>query len=356
MGLLYTPMKVFRYREKIDSLPRERAEITAPVHVRIKPTNACNHDCWYCAYRVDNLQLGQDMSVRDRIPREKMIEIIEDLVEIGVKAVTFSGGGEPFAYRHIAEAARRLADSPISFASLTNAAKLQGEAAEIFAHHGSWVRVSIDGYDAESYAKYRNVKIEEFDRVLSNIAAFKRYGGPCRLGISFIIDQRNADHVFSFVSRMKDLGVDSVKLSPCIVSNDGRENNAYHQPIFERVKEQARRAQADLNDDGFEVYDSYHALDEKFSKSYHWCPYLQILPIIGADLNVYACQDKAYNLETGVLGSIVDRRFRDFWFSDKNKFFAIDPARDCDHHCVANQKNKLLLSYLEADADHAPFV
>ena len=42
------------------------------------------------------MQLGEDMDQKDLIPEDKMMEIVEDLVNMGVKTVTFSGGGELF--------------------------------------------------------------------------------------------------------------------------------------------------------------------------------------------------------------------------------------------------------------------
>ena len=356
MGLLYTPMKVFHYKDKIDSLVRGNDKILSPIHVRIKPTNVCNHDCWYCAYKVSNLQLGQDMVEKDSIPEEKMMEIIDDLIEMKVKAVTFSGGGEPFAYRHMLKVAKRLKDSSIDFASLTNGARLKGEVAEIFAYHAKWVRVSMDGWDGPSYAKYRGVREDEFEKVLQNMKDFKAYGGKCLLGVVYIVDKDNQSHVFEMLSKLHDIGVDSVKVSACIVSNDGAETNEYHQPFFNDVKNQIHRFQ-DKNQDGrLEVFDAYHEIDEKFDKDYTWCPYLQILPVIGADLNIYPCQDKAYNLEDGLIGSIKNIRFKDFWFSDRNKFFQINPSKVCNHHCVANVKNRRILDYLEADKEHLGFV
>ena len=89
---------------------------------------------------------------------------------------------------------------------------------------------------------------------------------------------------------------------------------------------------------------------------WQWCPYLQILPVIGADLNVYPCQDKAYNIEDGLMGSIKSQRFKEFWFSHKDKFFKINPSIHCSHHCVANAKNKLILDYLNIDEEHLDFV
>ncbi len=82
-----------------------------------------------------------------------------------------------------------------------------------------------------------------------------------------------------------------------------------------------------------------------------------LLTIIGADLGVYSCQDKAYT-PTGRLGSIAGRRFRDFWFSPENEraLAAIDPSIHCRHHCVASAKNELINEFLSLAADHAAFV
>jgi len=355
MGDLYTPMKIFHFQQKLDSL-LDSERIEPPLHIRIKPTNRCNHNCGYCAYRVDNLQLGKDMSRADMIPQTKMAEITEDIITMGVKAVTFSGGGEPLIYPYLPETLKPLAEAQISFATLTNGACLSGEIAELFAQYGTWVRVSIDGWDGESYAAYRNVSVGMFDQVLENMANFKTLDGDCFLGISLIVDEKNADHVYGLIERLHGLGVDSVKVSPCVISNQGSENNAYHRPLFNRVKEQIERAQSNFVAEGFEIFDAYHELDERFDKQYDWCPYCQILPVIGADLNVYSCQDKAYNLDSGLLGSIKDIRFKDFWGGGKETFFKINPSRDCSHHCVAHRKNSMVLEYLAADPDHMGFV
>ena len=355
MGLLYTKMKIFHYREKLDSLPQGR-EIMAPLHIRIKPTNICNHRCGYCAYRADNLQLGQDMDRTESIPRAKMAEIGEDLIEMKVGAVTFSGGGEPFVYPHLLETAKALRAGGVKVASLTNGSLLKGELAEFFAHEGTWLRVSLDGYDDASYARYRGVPKGDFSELMENMAAFKALGGPCYLGVSLIVDRDNQAHVHDLLARLKATGVDSVKVSPCIIDNDGGRNNEYHRPFFASVAAQVARAKVELDAPDFMVYDAYHELDEKFTKPYASCPYCQILPVIGADQNLYPCQDKAYNLEDGLLGTLKDKRFKDLWFSDKGRFFRIDPSRHCNHHCVANGKNLLIHEYLDSDPGHMEFV
>jgi len=43
------------------------------------------------------------------------------------------------------------------------------------------VRVSIDGWDDESYSSYRNVEKGEFTKVMRNIENFKKINGKCYL-------------------------------------------------------------------------------------------------------------------------------------------------------------------------------
>ncbi|HEX9325840.1 MAG TPA: hypothetical protein VF915_04940, partial [Reyranella sp.] len=112
-----------------------------------------------------------------------------------------------------------------------------------------------------------------------------------------------------------------------------------------------------IEDGRFRVNDHYHALGDRFDRPERCCPMAYLLTIIGADLTVYACQDKAYT-PGGALGSIRERRFRDFWFSEENarSLAAIDPSVACRHHCVASVKNERLNEYLTLDPDHAAFV
>ena len=34
----------------------------------------------------------------------------------------------------------------------------------------------------------------------------------------------------------------------------------------------------------------------------------------------------------------------------------IKPTNDCNHHCIAENKNRMILDYLGTDSDHAAFV
>lgn len=354
MGAVYSKYKIFHFKDKLDKL--QNGEISPPIQVRIKPTNACNHDCWYCAYKASNLQLGKDMRVKDFIPWDKMSEIIDDLDEMGVKSITFSGGGEPLSYKFMLLTLKKLCDTKIKFASLSNGALLKGEIAEIFAARGTWLRISIDGYDEKSYARYRGVREGEFSKVLKNMADFAKISKSCLLGVSIIIDKDNASHLDEMVARFVDIGVKSIKLSPCITNNEAELTNAYHSSFFEKTKQKCQSLASKYKNSGCEIHDGYHLQLTSFKKGYEWCPYLQICPVIGADLNVYACHDKAYNLQNGLLFGIKDKSFKQAWYENQQDFYKIRPCTDCDHHCVVDDKNKMLLDYFNVDKEHLDFV
>ena len=354
MNLLYSNLKFLRYREHLAALSEGR--VVAPIHVRIKPMNYCNHNCWYCAYRYDNLQLGEDMDLADQIAPEKMFEIADDLIDMDVKAVTFSGGGEPLLYKPLPELVEKLAGAGIRVATLTNGANLKGKVAEAFAAHATWVRISMDGWDGASYAKSRHIKDDAFDRLLDNMTAFAKTGTDCVLGVSFIIDEVNHTHINEVCERVRNAGVNHVKLSPVVVGNSVIENNNYHDAIKGRVSKEIESA-ARLETPDFTVINHYHELADLFDKPYSMCAYLQFLTVIGADCGVYTCQDKAYT-DSGLLGSIKEQRFKDFWYSEENreKLFGFDPQNSCRHHCVTHSKNLTIMEYLNLDQEHGHFV
>lgn len=354
MAVVYSDLKFLRHRRQFDALAAGR--IAPPVHVRIKPINRCNHGCWYCAYRSADLALGADMNDADAIPEHKMFEIVDDLIEMGVKAVTFSGGGEPLIYKPLPRVIERLAEGGVRIGALTNGSNLKGRVADALARHATWVRVSVDAWDDESYARARGIRVGAFSRLLDNIRAFAARGSACVLGISMIIGRDNHDRVAEIAALMKDAGASHVKLSAAIVDNDADANEAYHAPLRPTVEAGIAACRA-LEDDGFAVIDHYAVAGARFERSYERCPFLQFLTVIGADCTVYTCQDKAYTRD-GRLGSIRERRFAEFWLSDENRsrLASFDPSVSCRHSCVAHGKNLALLELLSVDEAHADFV
>jgi len=353
MSMKYSDLKFLGFPKTLDALKKNK--IIAPTHIRIKPTNICNHDCWYCAYHVSGLQLGGKMVYRDVIPFNKLNEIASDIVDMGVSAVTFSGGGEPLLYKRLPEIIEKLYKGGVKVATLTNGANLKGAMSEAFQKYGTWVRISLDGYDDESYSKARGIKSGEFTKLLDNMRNFKLSGSSCILGCSFIVGKDNYEHIYDICKKLKEVGVDHVKISGVVVGNSPEENNTYHSKLKMAVGEQIKMAKKIVDDD-FKIIDHYHDLEARFLKEYTTCPYIFFRPVIGADSCVYTCQDKAYT-ESGKLGSLKDVSFKEFWFSEENaeKAYGLDPSKSCNHHCISHSKNVVISEYLAIDSEHLSF-
>lgn len=335
---VYNVSKLAFHREKLDALAR--GEITAPIYVRIKPTNKCDHHCSYCSYEPGSgCPVSETINRNDQIDKGKMLEILDDFKERGVKAVTYSGGGEPLVYPWISEIMRKTLENGIDLSIITNGQKLRGESAEILTQ-AEWVRVSSSESDPETFSKTRKVHERWFYELADNLRNFAKIKKEsCEFGINFVVHEGNANQVYRSVKYFKELGVNHVKITPCYTPNFLE----YHQATKDSVLEQIAKARKELESDNFTVYDTYDndfKLTGLSERTYSKCYVMQIIPVIGADSIVYFCHDKTYT-KNGALGSIKNRSFKELWFSKEalEKFKKFNPQLDCRHHCTADSRN-----------------
>lgn len=247
----YSNLKIFVHTQELGQIGAGNR--IAPIYVRIKPTNYCNHKCFYCSYADSELGLRNSVNRQDQIPWEKMQEIIADLSDMGVKAVTFSGGGEPLVYPYIIETMQKTLEAGIDLSIITNGQMLEGKRAEMLAA-AKWVRISFDSADAETYARVRGLPVEAFHEVCGNIRKFSRIKKKnCELGINFVINHENADQVYDMAKMVKDLGANHIKYTARVT----KDLFAYHEPFRQKVVEQIHKAKADLDGDGFRVINKY---------------------------------------------------------------------------------------------------
>ena len=354
----YSDFKIVAFPEKLKSFAE--GKITAPIYVRVKPINLCDHSCFFCAYstgfrkgdRENHIQSGmhEDMHERDVMPTEKMMEILEDFRDIGVKAVTYSGGGEPLLHRDIVEIMRRTLDYGIDLSIITNGQMLVKRRADVLSH-AKWVRVSIDYTNAEQMSASRNVPEKNFQMILDNLAGFARIKDKsCDLAVNYIVHRDNYKGIARFAKVLKGCGVENVRFSPMWIPDFV----AYHSPISDAVNDELALA-ADLVDDSFSMNTTYKIDASAHSphRAYHRCFFMQTVPVIGADQVVYACHNKAYD-NSGAIGSIKNQRFRNLWFSDEAKevFDGLDAEKRCRHQCANDHKNILIHQMLDASTDN----
>ncbi|TAN51766.1 MAG: radical SAM protein [Methylococcaceae bacterium] len=354
----YSDYKIVFFPEKIQSFLEEK--IAAPIYVRVKPINRCDHSCFFCVYstgfrkndRENHIISGMhtDMVHDDILPTEKMLEILEDFRDLGVKAVTYSGGGEPLMHRDIVKIMQTTLDYGIDLSIITNGQMLKKQRAEVLAH-AKWVRVSIDYTNAQQMAATRGVSEKNFAMILENLQEFAKIKRrDCDLGINYIIHRDNYQDIYEFSKIMKDCGVENIRFSPMWVPD----LVGYHTPIQDAVYEQLAKA-GTLIDDKFTLNTTYNIQSRSHlpERSYGKCHFMQIVPVVGADQVVYACHNKAYD-KTGAIGSIRNQRFRELWFSKaaKQVFDKLNPMEVCRHQCANDGKNIFIQGLVDTNADN----
>ena len=131
---------------------------TAPVLVEIDPSNACNHGCYFCISSYIHLPESKELETFDRsiMSKEMLMSVCEDLVDMGVKAVNWTGGGEPTLNPHLKGAIQYMGKNNIPMGMFTNGALLDKfDLFETLVKNMTWVRISVDAGTAETYNHIR---------------------------------------------------------------------------------------------------------------------------------------------------------------------------------------------------------
>lgn len=349
----YSQLKIFYHQEVLEHLMKK--ERCNPVYIRIKPTNKCNHNCNYCHYRSAYLDLDE-YDPMDEIPHDKMMEIIDDMADMGVKAVTFSGGGEPLLYPYIEEAMEKIVNYGIDLSIITNGSLLKGKKAEILSK-AKWVRISIESVNDEEYCRIRGIKKNSFQELCENIKEFARMKeDTCELGVNVVVSDQNYGEIYQMAKLMKSLGVNHVKFAPLITTN----TREYHKEFKDEVTKEILRAQEELTDEHYRIINLYTGDFEDsvvFERQYSECPIKEFICVIGANAKVYYCHDKAY-LSDGCVCDIREASFKEEWQSENvtKKFKDFDAKQCCKQHCVYDSRNKLINSFLATDRNHINFI
>lgn len=349
----YSDMKIFHHIDRIEKFMN--GERPAPIYIRIKPTNICNQRCYYCGYADDYIFDGREVSRRESIPWEILKRTLYEMREMGVKAVTYSGGGDPLCYSHIGEALELTERLGLDYSMITNGQALDGKAAKILGR-SKWVRISLDSASPDTYQEIRGV--DAFERVINNIEQFaKQKAADCVLGINCVITQNNANEVYQLYEMGKSLGVNNIKLSPVLIK---KEEKDYHSGIREAVEQQIREAKYRLEDDKFRIVDKYTgdlALEECYEKDYKKCYIQNFFAVVAADSKVYRCHQRAY-MKVGEIGDLTRKTFGEIWYAHEtidnaNQF---NPQEVCKMRCAFDERNRLLHDFISIDPNHVNFI
>lgn len=141
-----------------------------PYFIKIEPTSRCNLSCPGCLHASSLKESFTSEMVGD-MDFGVFSKIIDDLKDYLVK-VSLYIIGEPLLYKRIGEMVKYLTDRKIASAISSNLNYLTPElASQLVSNRLTHLIVSLDGYDQESYARYRVGG--SFDKVVNNIKSIQ---------------------------------------------------------------------------------------------------------------------------------------------------------------------------------------
>lgn len=339
-----------------------RGELPPPVTVEIDLTNLCNHACAGCTFsHLVNV-------VKDSIPFELAQSIVGQLAVFGVRGLTFSGGGEPLVYgpERVLDLMELAAAGGVDVGLITNGSLLRDPR---FLDLCQWVRVSLDGYDAATFARFHGRGDKEFAKVVGNLRAMAAHW-PRRatLGAGFLTDAGSVgrgDYV-----RMADFcaGIDgldylqfrplvsSMVADPTLTGGCADLSAADWQDHAEAFAFACRRFATEK----FRVLgstDKYAALAQPgFGKTYSRCLGHFLEATIAADAKVYICCH-TQGQERFCLGDLRTSTFADIWHGDRAKkvYESFDPRHTCPPACRLHSQN-VFLQGLKDGFTHPNFI
>lgn len=337
---------------------------SGPIVVELDTTEVCNLACPGC--------ISEDLVCnKTAFSRERLLQLAEEMYEIGVKAVILIGGGEPLAHPAVGELMEYLGEHDIRIGITTNGCFID-KYMDIIAKYASWTRVSVDAATQETFDKLRPAKngVSEFPHVIETMKelAKKKKG---ELGFSFLVRteadgfgiESNIGDIYAAALLAKEIGCDYFEVKPSYSYVGGQAHALVVHPK-ERMEE-ARREIArldELGDDKFRIVkainmeDSLDRVEHRQEKTYTTCPVAELRTLI-CPSGVYVCPYWR-GKDQFRIGDAKTTSFAEIWNSQRRKEVRqfVNPCEVCTFHCLRHESNQEVLRIAAQNKEEIPIL
>ncbi len=286
-----------------------------PILVEIDPTSRCNANCPWCFYTGRQQWIIHTKGTNADIDTGVLWKALLDMRDFGVRAINWTGGGEPTLHKDFQKLIVRANDLGLKQGLFTNAleCKHRVEAAHLL----DWIRISLtDRY------------IDGLDKDLA-----RHYARETTTGICMNLTPQTASMADEMCRGARDLGVAYFQVRPAL------QRNYRQQPEID-VPSQLKNYETEE----FKVYLSpYKFRDHVEAKSYSQCMAGPFVPVIDYWGNVRRC-NYHLNDESEIVGNLADHRFGELMEMMPR---AVPVREDCQTCCKNHELNRLLNDVLE---------
>ena len=198
--LLNSNKILFHYGKMLEDISRGRTDFN-PVAIEIHPTAMCNHRCTHCSYKERN-------ESRASIRKDVMDQLVNSIIKMGIRAVYFSGGGEPTLYPGLREYIEKLYAHKVECSIITNGSCFAQMGLIEIADKLNYIAISLPGVDETTFKNITGT--DNLSTVLELPQKIKeRYGEHSPIiGSRIVLTNKNYEQVNAFLDTTKESGFD----------------------------------------------------------------------------------------------------------------------------------------------------
>lgn len=193
--------------------------ITGPMYVVLNITNKCNLRCLHCFN--GSPEYSEKFELND-MSDNQILKIIDDLIDLRVANVCFSGG-EPFMRKKLLfKCIYKLSVSGIRTSIVTNGTLIDDYNAQLLKVLGvKEIQISLDGSCAYIHEKMRNVK-GCFEKAIQAIKYLKMYG--ITTSISLTTNIWNIFDIRKVSELAESLSIKNLNIRPLLILGEAKKN------------------------------------------------------------------------------------------------------------------------------------
>jgi MoaA/NifB/PqqE/SkfB family radical SAM enzyme len=343
-GSVFSQDKIFVHGDRVKEYLKDSVT-KAPVTMEIDITNVCNNSCPGCAgFKDDGITMDKDFAK----------SLITQISDLGVRGLTFTGGGEPMMNKNFSELVSHAYGLGLDIGVITSGQRpkwVTDSDLENILTSSTWLRVSLDAGSPERYKLTHGLNKNAYNNTLDFISSIVNIKNslslPCTIGVGYLTGVGDSvterEDIMSAIRNCADRGVDYFQLRPM--------HQSTRKPL---IKDSELSDIVSPNKD-FKVlasehkYDLFANDDGKGNRTYDYCHGSRFASVITADGYLTLCCHSR-NQDWGRVANLHEMSLEDAWRKDYIETVTKKVnVSNCVPYCRCDSINRSLEMLCEAD-------